>query len=85
MSARVIARGVWLSGLQATADGAITVQLPGWQRRIHRFPAELGRAFGAGMAKLDRNFGVGFGMDEIDDPLPRGFMLGRDKARCSRA
>ena len=28
MSARVISRGTWLSGDQATGDGAITCQLP---------------------------------------------------------
>ena len=50
------------------------------QRRIHRLPAELGRALRPGMAELDRDLGVGLGVDEIDDALPGRLVLGRIEA-----
>src|SRR5215467_9156816 len=57
--------------------------IAGRQRCIHGFPAELGRTFGTGMAKLKRNLGVGLGVNEIDNALPRGFMLWAIKPRAA--
>ena len=41
---------------------------------IHVLPAELGRAFGAGMAKLHRDLGAAFGMHKLDDAFPCRFV-----------
>ena len=54
------------------------------QRRVHLFPAELGRALGAGMAELAADLRVGLGVDEIDDALPRRLVLRRVQAGAAR-
>src|SRR5450759_3512317 len=52
----------------------------GGEWRIHRFPAELSRAFRAGMAELDGDFGISLGVDKIHDALPALLMLVTIKA-----
>ena len=53
-------------------------------RRVHLFPAELGRALAAGMAELQANPGLAIGMDEVGDPPPRGDMLVLPHAGATR-
>ena len=42
------------------------------KRHVHPFPADAGRSLAPAMAQLDRDLRIGFRVDEVDDPLPRG-------------
>ena len=53
------------------------------QGRVAVLPAHLGRPFAPRMADLAADFGLRFGMDEIDNPLPTRFMLGGIQAGAS--
>ena len=55
------------------------------QRRIHFFPAQLGRTFAARMTDLATDFGLCFGMDKINNPFPRHDVLIRIKTRTAQS
>ena len=71
MSSRVIARGTWLRGPYAIADGATSGQLPSAQRLVGVLPAELRRALRARVAELQRDLRRRARVHVIDDAPPR--------------